>query len=149
MARTVRNYVGGEWVESQSSRTQDVTNPATGEVLACVPLSTAEEAGAAVAAAHAAFDEWQHTPALDRARLLFGLKELLERDFADIAIFDPTATATISAATHHHHVDRSIYEGFPLTGTVRQTLVAGRLQWNDGDLRVERGAGRYLPRTLS
>ncbi len=85
MARTVRNYVGGEWVESQSSRTQDVTNPATGEVLACVPLSTAEEAGAAVAAAHAAFDEWQHTPALDRARRLFGLKELLERDFEDIA----------------------------------------------------------------
>ena len=68
---------------------------------------------------------------------------------ADIVLFDPAATATISAATHHHKVDRSIYEGFPLTGTVRQTLVGGRVQWNDGDLQVERGAGRYLPRTLS
>ena len=41
--RTLRNYVGGKWVDSTSGELLDVTNPATGEVLARVPLSSKEE----------------------------------------------------------------------------------------------------------
>ena len=52
--RVLANYVGGRWTESESSELLDVTNPATGEVLARVPLSTAGELDAAVAAARAA-----------------------------------------------------------------------------------------------
>ncbi len=52
--RTIKNYVGGRWVASQSERMLDVSNPATGEVLARVPLSTPAELDAAVAAAREA-----------------------------------------------------------------------------------------------
>jgi dihydropyrimidinase len=67
---------------------------------------------------------------------------------ADLVVWDPEAEATISAKTHHHHVDRSIYEGFKLKGVPSTVVVNGRIQYKDGDLKVERGAGRYLKRTL-
>jgi dihydropyrimidinase len=65
---------------------------------------------------------------------------------ADLFVYDPTLRSTISAATHRHHCDRNIFEGFEIHGGVTHTVVAGRVQFKDGDLRVERGAGRYLPR---
>ncbi len=67
---------------------------------------------------------------------------------ADLVVWDPEGTATISAKTHHHKVDRSIYEGFELKGVPSTVVVNGRVQYQDGDLKVERGAGRYLKRTL-
>ncbi|MDP3276176.1 MAG: dihydropyrimidinase [Deltaproteobacteria bacterium] len=66
---------------------------------------------------------------------------------ADIVVYDPTGTSTISASTHRHNVDRSIFEGFEIKGRVTHTVVQGRLQFKDGELRVERGAGRYLKRS--
>jgi dihydropyrimidinase len=66
---------------------------------------------------------------------------------ADLVLYDPRGTGTISAKTHHQHVDRNIFEGFETKGKVASTIVNGRVQWHDGDLRVERGAGRYLKRT--
>jgi dihydropyrimidinase len=66
---------------------------------------------------------------------------------ADIVVYDPTGTHTISAKTHKHNVDRNIFEGFETKGRVSHTIVNGRVQYKDGDLRVERGAGRYLKRT--
>lgn len=66
---------------------------------------------------------------------------------ADLFVYDPTQRSTISAATHRHNCDRNIFEGFQIQGAVTHTVVAGRLQFKNGDLRVERGAGRYLRRT--
>lgn len=65
---------------------------------------------------------------------------------ADLVLYDPKGTGKISAKTHHMKVDRNIFEGFELSGKVATTVVNGRVQWQDGDLRVERGAGRYLKR---
>ena len=65
---------------------------------------------------------------------------------ADLFVYDPTVRTTISAATHRQNVDRNIFEGFAIEGAVTHTVVAGRLQFKDGDLRVERGGGRYLRR---
>jgi len=65
---------------------------------------------------------------------------------ADLVLYDPKGSSKISAKTHHMKIDRNIFEGFELTGKVATTVVAGRVQWQDGDLRVERGAGRYLKR---
>jgi len=74
----VPNFVNGQWVESRASEWLDVTNPATGEAIAKVPLSSASEVGAAVEAAAAAFPEWRRTPPEDRIQPLFKLKQLLE-----------------------------------------------------------------------
>lgn len=81
----LKNYIGGEWLASQSSEVQDVHNPATGEVIAQVPLSTVEEVNQAVTAAKEAFQEWRETPPLVRARYMFRLKELMEENFEDVA----------------------------------------------------------------
>jgi malonate-semialdehyde dehydrogenase (acetylating) / methylmalonate-semialdehyde dehydrogenase len=81
----VPNYVNGQWVESKASEWLDVTNPATGEAIAKVPLSGASEVGEAVEAAAAAFPEWRRTPPEDRIQPLFKLKQLLEDHIDDIA----------------------------------------------------------------
>jgi malonate-semialdehyde dehydrogenase (acetylating)/methylmalonate-semialdehyde dehydrogenase len=81
----LKNYIGGEWLASQSSEVQDVHNPATGEVIAQVPLSTVEEVNQVVTAAKEAFQEWRETPPLVRARYMFRLKELMEENFEDVA----------------------------------------------------------------
>ena len=62
-----------------------MTNPATGEVLALVPLSTAADVGLAASAAQAAFDGWRRTPATARIQFLFKLKRLLEENTEELA----------------------------------------------------------------
>ncbi len=81
----VKNYVNGEWVESDSSAKGDVWCPATGEKIAEVPYGNQADLDGAVAAAKDAYPEWRMTPPLSRARYLFRLKELLEEYFEDIA----------------------------------------------------------------
>jgi malonate-semialdehyde dehydrogenase (acetylating)/methylmalonate-semialdehyde dehydrogenase len=78
-------YINGQWVESTATEWLDVPNPATGEVLARVPLSGAEEVNAAVEAASAAFPGWRRTPPEDRIQPLFKLKQLLEENIDEIS----------------------------------------------------------------
>lgn len=77
-AVTVPNLVNGEWVTSNATEMLDVINPATGEVIARTPLSSAAEVEKAVQAAAAAFPAWRRTPPEDRIQYLFKLKALLE-----------------------------------------------------------------------
>src|SRR3954447_17323845 len=73
--RVLDNYIGGSWTPSSSSDGLDVTNPATGEVLARVPLSARSDLDAAVTAARAALPEWRAVSVIARARHLFALRE--------------------------------------------------------------------------
>src|SRR6266576_3582510 len=83
--KTLRNYIGGEWIAPGSVDYLDLTNPATGEQLGKVPLSGARDVDAAVAAAQAAFLKWRQVPPVVRARYLFKLKYLMEEHFDEIA----------------------------------------------------------------
>jgi dihydropyrimidinase len=67
---------------------------------------------------------------------------------ADVVVWDPEATGTISAKTHRHKVDRNIFEGFKTKGGASSVIVNGRVQYQDGNLKVEKGAGRYIERKL-
>lgn len=67
---------------------------------------------------------------------------------ADITVWDPAATGTISAKTHHHKCDRNIFEGFETKGAASHVFSNGVLRYSDGNLEAERGAGRYLKRSL-
>jgi malonate-semialdehyde dehydrogenase (acetylating) / methylmalonate-semialdehyde dehydrogenase len=80
----VPHYINGSWVESTSSEWQDVTNPATGEVLARVPLAHPCEVAAAIDAAASAYPDWRRTPPEDRIQPLFKLKQLLEDHIDDL-----------------------------------------------------------------
>lgn len=72
-----RNYINGEWVAATSGDTYENINPATGEVLALFPKSSAEDVKKAVDAAVRAFNEWRLTPAPKRAEILFRAGQLL------------------------------------------------------------------------
>ena len=65
---------------------------------------------------------------------------------ADLAIFDPQATHTISVKTHHQNVDFNIFEGMELTGINVATVSQGKVVYKDGDVRTESGVGRYVDR---
>lgn len=82
----VSNRVDGEWVESSAADALPVEDPATGERLGSTPLSPAADVDEAVRAARRAFPEWRETPAVDRARVLFRLKALLEEHQDDLAV---------------------------------------------------------------
>jgi malonate-semialdehyde dehydrogenase (acetylating)/methylmalonate-semialdehyde dehydrogenase len=84
--RTMKNYVGGQWIDAEAGETLDVTNPASGETLAQVPLSGAADVDRAVRAAREAFPGWRATPPLERARACFQLKYALEERKDDLAM---------------------------------------------------------------
>ncbi|MDX1500646.1 MAG: dihydropyrimidinase [Woeseiaceae bacterium] len=65
---------------------------------------------------------------------------------ADIVVWDPEATKTISAKTHHQRIDYNIFEGMQVKGGASHTISQGKVVWADGELDVERGAGRYIDR---
>jgi len=78
MTETVKNYIDGKWRPSTATSTLPITNSATGKEIGRTPLSPASDVDAAVRAAVAAFPLWRATPAVDRARVLFRLKALLD-----------------------------------------------------------------------
>lgn len=86
MSERVRNYIDGRWTESSGVQTVAVTNSATGEEIARTPMSTAADVDAAVRAASNAFPMWRATPAVDRARVLFRLKMLLDEHKEELAV---------------------------------------------------------------
>ncbi|GAA2740606.1 dihydropyrimidinase [Kitasatospora cinereorecta] len=65
---------------------------------------------------------------------------------ADIVLYDPTATQTISADTHHMNVDYSAYEGKEITGKVRTVLSRGTVVVDGGTYHGRPGHGRFQPR---
>lgn len=81
----LRNYIGGQWVDASGEGSEPLYNPATGEVIAAVPLSDASDVERAVQAAAAAFDAWRETPVIRRARVMFRYKQLLEEHKEELA----------------------------------------------------------------
>lgn len=81
----LRNFVGGIWVESSSEKFEDVPNPATGELLAKVPLSTREDLDHAVGVAKEAFNSWKKVAVPQRARILFRYQQLLTENWEELA----------------------------------------------------------------
>ncbi|MGO9974169.1 MAG: CoA-acylating methylmalonate-semialdehyde dehydrogenase [Solirubrobacteraceae bacterium] len=85
--RLLDNYVGGEWVVAEhATEWLDVINPATGELLAKVPLSGEPDLDAAVSAARDALPAWRAVSTIDRARRLFELRARLDARREDLAV---------------------------------------------------------------
>ncbi|CAI8761000.1 MULTISPECIES: CoA-acylating methylmalonate-semialdehyde dehydrogenase [Priestia] len=83
--KVIQNYIASEWVESSTSLREKVYNPATGEVIAEVPLSTKEDVDQAVRAANEAFKGWSKTAVPKRARILFKYQQLLVDNWDELA----------------------------------------------------------------
>ena len=81
----IPNYFGGAWQKSSATEFVNVTNPASGELIARTPLSSKAEVDAVVQAAAAAFPAWRRTPAGERIQYLFKLKVLLEEHIDELS----------------------------------------------------------------
>jgi len=75
--------IGGQWITTATATTP-VFNPSTGDLIAQCPAGGKSEVDAAVAAASDAFPAWSQTPAIERARIFFRYRQLIERDFDTI-----------------------------------------------------------------
>ncbi|MFR9803678.1 CoA-acylating methylmalonate-semialdehyde dehydrogenase [Pseudonocardia sp. RS010] len=82
---TLYHWANGQKVDGKSGRFSDVTNPATGEVTASLPLASEEEAAEVIAAAKAAFPAWRDTSLAKRTRILFSFRELLDARASELA----------------------------------------------------------------
>ncbi|MDT4972444.1 MAG: betaine-aldehyde dehydrogenase, partial [Pseudonocardiales bacterium] len=78
MARTVKNFIGGELVDAVDGRRADLINPATGEVFGSAPVSSAEDVDAAYRAAATAFETWRDTTPSERQRALLKFADAME-----------------------------------------------------------------------
>ena len=85
MTNQIGHLIGGARVDGTSGRTGDVYNPATGEVAAAVALADKAEVEAAVADSAAAFPGWAATSPLQRARVMFAFKHLVEQNINELA----------------------------------------------------------------
>ena len=81
----LKNFINGEWVESSSRATLEVPNPATGDIVATVPVSVREDVDQAVNAAKEAFNSWKNIPVPKRARILFKYHTLLTDHHDELA----------------------------------------------------------------
>ena len=84
-ARLLANHIGGEWVASSAVETLQDRDPATGEPLARVPLSNADDVGRAVRTARAAQVTWRATSPLVRARAVMALRAILDEHRDELA----------------------------------------------------------------
>lgn len=83
--RNLSNFINGQHQPSASGRSQPVYNPATGEAQASVSLASADETRDAIAAADSAFKSWSQITPLNRARVMFKFKALLEQHRDELA----------------------------------------------------------------
>lgn len=79
------NFIGGKWVKSDSGRTFENRNPATGELVGTFQLSSKKDSDAAIAAAAEAYKSWRLVPAPKRAEVLYKIGEILRSKKEELA----------------------------------------------------------------
>ena len=106
--KRVLNFIDGQFRPPCSGRYLPNVNPATGQVIAEIAESGAEDVDAAVAAASRAFESWRRTPAEERSRLLIRVAELIEENFEELARLESEDTGKPVALARRMDVPRAI-----------------------------------------
>ncbi|MGE6378472.1 CoA-acylating methylmalonate-semialdehyde dehydrogenase [Peribacillus muralis] len=83
--KKLKNHINGEWVDSNGTEVEEVINPATGKIIAYVPLSLKSDVDQAVQAAHNSYQAWSLVPVPNRARLLYKYLLLLQEQKEQLA----------------------------------------------------------------
>jgi malonate-semialdehyde dehydrogenase (acetylating)/methylmalonate-semialdehyde dehydrogenase len=137
--QNLKNYIGGQWVESTSGKTEVVPNPATGETLAHVPLSSREDVDKAVEVAAEAFKTWSKTAVPRRARILFKYQQLLVENWDELA-----RLVTIENGKSYNEAYGEVLRGIECVefAAGAPTLMMGK-QLPDIATNVESGMYRY------
>jgi betaine-aldehyde dehydrogenase len=124
-------FIGGEWVDSSTGETQQIWNPATGEVIAEVPKASAEDVDRAVAAARKAFDEtWSDSTPGERMKALLKVADLIDEHAEELGRIEAENVGKVYSLT--------MSEELPVIGdNVR--FFAGGARFLEG-----RAAGEYM-----
>jgi betaine-aldehyde dehydrogenase len=128
--RTLRNFVGGEYVDPQTDATLDIVNPATAQVVAQAPVSTAADVDAAYSAASAAFEEWGRTTPSERQQALLKFADAVEARADDFVRLESENTGKPHALTASEEIP-------PMVDQIR--FFAGAARVLEG-----RAAGEYM-----
>ena len=78
-------YIGGQWVEPLGEGTIEVVNPSNEQMIGSVPVGSAADVDAAVAAARAAFPSWSQTPKEERAEFLNRLSAVIKEQTEELS----------------------------------------------------------------
>jgi betaine-aldehyde dehydrogenase len=97
--RTLRNFIGGTYVDGNTGATSDVVDPTTGQVVAHAPVSGAEEVDAAYEAADRAFGEWGRTTPSERQQALLKIADAIESHAEELIDLESANTGKIKALT--------------------------------------------------
>ncbi|CUR61162.1 Gamma-aminobutyraldehyde dehydrogenase [metagenome] len=97
--RTLRNFIGGAYVDAGSGTTSEVVNPATGQVVAHAPISGADDVDAAYDAAQRATAEWGRTTPSERQQALLKLADSIEAHAEELIALESENTGKIKALT--------------------------------------------------
>ncbi|MFV0463439.1 MAG: gamma-aminobutyraldehyde dehydrogenase [Nostocoides sp.] len=128
--RTLRNFVGGQFVDASLEATSDVINPATGQVVARAPISAAADVDAAYASASSAFQEWGQTTPSERQAALLKFADAVEARASDFIRVEGENTGKPHALTASEEVP-------PMVDQIR--FFAGAARVLEG-----RAAGEYM-----
>ncbi|OPH50631.1 methylmalonate-semialdehyde dehydrogenase (acylating) [Paenibacillus ferrarius] len=136
---TLKNFIGGVWVDALTGQTEAVFNPATEEILAHVPHSTGEDVNRAVQAAAEAFKTWSQTPVPRRARVLFKYQQLLVDHWEELA-----RLITLENGKSYHEAHGEVLRGIECVefAAGAPNLMMGK-QLPDIATNVESGMYRY------
>lgn len=85
MVETLKNFIGGNWVESSATEKLELINPATEELIAYVPLSPKSDVDKAAKAAREAYKTWSKTAVPRRARIMFKYQQILIEHWSELA----------------------------------------------------------------
>lgn len=127
--------INGEFVQSRSGQWRDVVNPATQERLARVPMASADEVDAAVAAAAKAFVSWRKTPIGQRARIFLKYQQLIRDNIKSLA-----ATLTAEQGKTLADAEGDVFRGLEV---VEHAANIGSLQMGERAHNVAGGVDTY------
>jgi betaine-aldehyde dehydrogenase len=129
--KTLKNFVGGEYVDASDGRTYDLVNPATGQTFAQAPLSGEEDVDRAFGVAARAFESWRDTTPSERQLAMFRIADAIEERAEELVRAESENT------------------GKPFGLTMEEEIPAGvdQIRFFAGAARVLEGksAGEYLP----
>ena len=127
--------INGEFVQSRSTEWRDVINPATQQVLARVPMATAEEVEAAIASGREAFKTWRKTPIGQRARIFLKYQQLIRENMKQLA-----ATLTAEQGKTLADAEGDVFRGLEV---VEHAANIGNLQMGELAHNVAGGVDTY------
>ena len=137
--RRLANFIGGEFVAPQSGKYVELTNPATGQPFAEMPVSGEADVDAAAKVAAQAFTSWRRTTPSQRSMALLKIADLMEAHAEELVALEAENTGKIISVTLSEEIP-------PMLDQIRFFASAARLLEGRGATEYMEGMTSYVRR---